>query len=59
MAGERTRKREVAAPNEAMSELGLKSGPIVTRNEEGRVEVAGGRIEIKPGWRFLLDLPEA
>lgn len=54
-----TRKREVVALSEAMVELGLKSGTIVTRNEEGEIEVANKkRIKIIPVWRFLLDLPE-
>ncbi len=53
-----TRKREVVALSEAMVELGLKSGTIVTRNEEGEIEVANKkRIKIIPVWRFLLDLP--
>lgn len=54
-----TRKREVVALSEAMVELGLKSGTIVTRNEEGEIEIANKkRIKIIPVWRFLLDLPE-
>lgn len=51
-----TRKREIAALNEAMAELGLKSGTIVTRSEEERIDVGGGTIEVVPTWRFLLDL---
>ncbi len=51
-----TRKRETAALNEAMVELGLKIGTIVTRNDQERIEVAGGTIEVVPVWRFLLDL---
>jgi predicted AAA+ superfamily ATPase len=54
-----TRKREVAALSEAMVELGLKSGTIVTRNEEDEIEIANKKkIKIIPVWRFLLDLPE-
>jgi predicted AAA+ superfamily ATPase len=54
-----TRKREVVALSEAMVDLGLKSGTIVTRNEEGEIEIANKkRIKIIPVWRFLLDLPE-
>ena len=59
MADPRTRKREIAALNEAMSEYGLRSGTIVTRNEEDQVGVGAGKIEIVPAWRFLLDLPES
>jgi len=56
MADEQTRKREVTALSEAMKELGLNSGIIVTRNEEGNLKVDGGNIEIVPVWRFLLNL---
>lgn len=52
-----TRKREITALGEAMTELGLKSGKIVTRNEEELVESGGRTIEVVPVWRFLLDLP--
>ncbi|GAG44904.1 unnamed protein product, partial [marine sediment metagenome] len=45
--------------SEAMAELGLKSGTIVTRNEEGEIEIANKKkMKIIPVWRFLLDLPE-
>ena len=51
-----TQKREVVALAEAMAELKLASGIIVTRGEEGQIEVAAGEIAIVPAWRFLLDL---
>jgi predicted AAA+ superfamily ATPase len=50
-----TRKREVAALREAMEELKINSGTIVTRNQEEVLQVAGGNINIVPAWRFLLD----
>jgi predicted AAA+ superfamily ATPase len=53
-----TRKRETVALNEAMAELRLKTGTIVTRNENERIDSAAGSIEVVPAWRFLLDLPE-
>jgi predicted AAA+ superfamily ATPase len=59
MAEPQTRKREVAALSDAMAELGLKSGTIVTRNEEEEIEVDGGKIDAVPVWRFLLNLPES
>jgi uncharacterized protein len=52
-----TRKRETTALSDAMAELSLKIGTIVTRNEEERIETGGGTIEVVPAWRFLLDLP--
>jgi uncharacterized protein len=54
-----TRQREIAALAEAMAELGLKSGVIVTRGDEEEIKVKGGKITVTPAWRFLLDLPEA
>ena len=59
LAEAQTRKRETAALNEAMAELGLKTGTIVSRNEGERIEVEAGTIEVVPAWRFLLDLPDS
>jgi predicted AAA+ superfamily ATPase len=59
LADPQTRKREIAALNEAMAELGLESGTIVTRNEEERIDAEAGTVKVVPMWRFLLDLPEA
>lgn len=58
LADPQTRKREIAALAEAMAELKLASGIIVTRGEEGVVEVEAGKIAIVPAWRFLLDLEQ-
>jgi hypothetical protein len=52
-----TRKRETSALGEAMAELGQKTGTIVTKNEDERIAIEGGIIEVVPIWRFLLDLP--
>jgi uncharacterized protein len=59
MTDPQIRKREVTALNEAMAELKLKSGIIVTRNEEGQVKIDAGEIEILPAWRFLMNLSES
>ena len=59
MADPQTRKREMTALSEAMAELGLKTGTIVTRGEDERTDVAAGTIDVSPAWRFLLDLPES
>ena len=58
MVEPQTRKRERLALREAMTELGLTTGTIVTRNEEGRFDTDLATIEVVPAWRFLLDLPE-
>jgi hypothetical protein len=42
-----------------MTELGMKTGTIVTRNEDEQIKVGGGTIGVVPAWRFLLDLPES
>ncbi|MBN1425817.1 ATP-binding protein [Candidatus Fermentibacteria bacterium] len=59
IAEPRTRKREMAALNESMAELNLATGTIVTRNEDERIDVEAGTIEVIPAWRFLLSLPES
>ncbi|MFA6498517.1 MAG: ATP-binding protein [Desulfurivibrionaceae bacterium] len=56
LADPQTRKRELAALAEAMAELKLATGIIVTRGEEGQVELEAGKVAIVPAWRFLLDL---
>jgi predicted AAA+ superfamily ATPase len=57
LAEPQTRKRETAALREAMEELGLNTGTIVTRNESEQVETGEGTIEVVAAWRYLLDLP--
>ncbi len=52
----KTRKREVNALSEAMSELNLNSGMIITRNEEENIEIENGTIKVLPAWNFLLNL---
>jgi len=59
IAAPKTRKREVAALSEAMAELGLKAGTIVTRSDTEEISVNGGKIEILPAWRFLLAMSES
>ena len=59
MADQQTRKRETTALAEAMTELELPHGIIVTRNEEERIQVDSGRIDVVPAWRFLLNMPES
>ncbi len=59
LAEPQTRKRETMALSEAMTELGLTTGTLVTRNEDERIAVGSGTIEVVPVWRFLLDLPES
>jgi hypothetical protein len=58
LADPQTRKRETMALEEAMTELGLTSGTIVSRSESGQVKIGSGIIEVVPAWRFLLALPD-
>jgi predicted AAA+ superfamily ATPase len=59
MADQQTRKRETTALAEAMTELKLSQGIIVTRNEEEQIQVDSGKIDVVPAWRFLLNMPES
>lgn len=59
MADPRTRKREIAALAEAMTELQLTQGTIVTRGEDEQILVEPGRVEVVSAWRFLLGLTES
>jgi predicted AAA+ superfamily ATPase len=56
IAAPQVRKRETTALNEAMAELKLTVGTIVTRNEEEEIQVDAGTISVVPAWRFLLDM---
>ncbi len=58
MADTQTRKREITSLSEAMAEMKLKVGYIVTRNEDEQIEVESGQINVVPVWRFLLNLQE-
>ena len=57
LADPQTRKREVSALVEAMKELNLKSGIIITRNEEEQISDGDLIINVIPIWHFLLDYP--
>ena len=59
LADPQTKKREMAALTEAMAELNIRSGILVTGNEDARIDTGRGTIEVVPAWRFLLDLPES
>jgi predicted AAA+ superfamily ATPase len=56
LADPRTRKRETTALAEAMVELELDYATIVTRNDDDRITVESGTINVVPVWRFLLDI---
>lgn len=49
-----TRKREIAAIEEAMKEQRIDHGTIVTRTESEKIELDNGTIEVVPAWKYLL-----
>lgn len=49
-----TLRREVAALEEAMTALKLKTGTIVTLDDERKIEVSAGKIQCIPIWKLLL-----
>lgn len=51
-----TRKREVRALTDAMDELGIDHGTIVTRDMSESIDTDGGKIDVIPVWRFLLEI---
>lgn len=55
LSGPRARAREIAALTEAMAELRLREGVIVTRSEEEEIPVGPGVIRVVAAWRFLLE----
>lgn len=47
-------KREYKGLIAAMEEFGLKTGMIITSNQEKQITHEGYKIEIKPAWKWLL-----
>ena len=54
MEDENTRKRELRALNEAMAELGLREGWLVTEDMREEVDVPSGVVHCLPARNFLL-----
>ena len=59
IANPSTRNREMRALEEAMSELNISRGTIVTRNEETDIQVESGTIHVVPVWKFLLNFQDS
>jgi predicted AAA+ superfamily ATPase len=51
-----TRMRELRALGEAMEELNVPEGAIVTLHERDRIEIRGRTVHIIPAWEWLLGL---
>ena len=58
MVEPQTKKREVTALTEAMQELGVEDGTIITRSESGEIPLVRGTVRVVPAWRFLLEQPD-
>ena len=54
LAEPKTKKREITALSEAMAELNINSGTIVTRSESEQIKTESGTIEVISVWCFLL-----
>ena len=50
-----TRKREISGLLEAMKELQLSKGLILTEDFEGKEKIGGKVIIYQPLWKWLLD----
>lgn len=54
LASPATREREIRALREAMQELRINIGTVVTRAEQGVEQTVAGDISIQPIWNWLL-----
>lgn len=50
------RDREIKGLTEALHLLGLKTGLIITNSQEQTIEINGQTIEVKPAWKWLLEI---
>ena len=55
LADPQTRKRELTSLGEAMKEMNLDHGTVVTTSEEETIDVESGTISVVPVWRFMLN----
>lgn len=54
MRAEKTRRREITSLEAGMHETGLRTGTIITLDEEDSIEVEKGVIEVVPAWKWTL-----
>lgn len=50
----KTKQREIEALHEAMRELNITTGTVVTRYEDDKIETDVGIINVVSAWRFLI-----
>ena len=58
LADPRVKQSEVRSLSEAMVELGVTEGTIVTWHTDETIPVGFGTIHVVPVWRFLLKMPK-
>ena len=58
LADPQTRKRQVTAVRDAMTELDLDTGEIVVRDGTApeTIDTGAGNVSVVPAWQFLLSL---
>ncbi|GAB6081971.1 ATP-binding protein [Desulfuromonas carbonis] len=59
LADPRVKQSEVRSLSEAMVELAVAEGTIVTWRTDETIPVGFGTIQVVPVWRFLMDLPQS
>lgn len=47
-------RREIVALTEAMQEMKIKEGTVVTRDEAQEIETTAGQIKVMPAWKYFL-----
>lgn len=55
MAGRATRQRELAGLQEAMAELGINNGLLLTERTEEEIKTPEGNIAVKPLWLWAIE----
>ena len=55
MANRDTMEREIKALDEAMEELGVKAGTIITREEENEMKIGKRVVNVVPAWKWMLE----
>lgn len=56
LSNPKTRRRELQSLSDSMLEMKQKQGLVLTRDEHEDVEVHGGKIRIRPVWKWLLEM---
>ncbi|HZX34031.1 MAG TPA: ATP-binding protein, partial [archaeon] len=54
--GEDNMEREIGGLTEAMAKFKLKEGLILTYNQEDTLKLKGGKITVKPTWKWLASM---